>query len=119
MNGFDERQRRKHDRLPLVAAVECKIGDEIRVLMVRNASLAGLFLEGSPREHPDLVVGSVVDIALSAEDDPEGEPIQLQARIVRVEKRGPPFVPGFGLAIVSVSAKHHLRFRDLLSRQKL
>ena len=109
---------RKHERVTLIAEIECKVGDEIAMLVVQNASLGGLFLEGAPDEHPPLKVGVTVDISVAVQDEPESEAIALQAKIVRVERRGAPFVAGFGVAITAIDEQNRRRLKELLERRK-
>jgi hypothetical protein len=112
------RQKRSAERVELIVAVECSSGGDVYLLRARNASVNGLFLEGSPSDYPSLQVGLQVELAVFEGSDLEGEPIQLKARIVRLERRAEPFRPGFGLQVTVLEGDHRARFQALLDRQR-
>ena len=87
-------ERRHHPRIPLIAEVQCRAGDEIYVLPVRDASRGGLFLEGNPAECPALKQGTEAILDIVPENDLEVRPIRAYGRVVRVESGG------FALALV-------------------
>src|SRR5438067_11413617 len=111
-------ERRTHERSALVATVECRSSDEVAVLLVRNASLNGLFLEARPEQHACLQIGVTVELALSLADASDPEPIRMHGRIVRIEERAAPFLPGFGIAITSADPEAQRRLKDPLVRRR-
>lgn len=105
--------RRQHPRVDLIAQVQAKRAAEILILQARNVSLGGVFLEGDPKAHPQLGIGIEVDLSLVPEDDPEGQPILMRAKIARIERTG---TPGFGLSIVRIDSNSQGRLSALIKR---
>jgi len=58
-------------------------------------------------------VGMEVDCSLAPEDDPEGQTIEMRARIARIE-RGAQL--GFGLSIIRIDANSQGRLTALIRR---
>ena len=108
-----DHERREHPRFHLLAQVQVKRSSEILILQARNVSFGGLFLEGNPKDYPQLGVGMEVDISLAPEDDPEGQTIQMRARIARIERTGQ---LGFGLSIIRIDANSQGRLNALIRR---
>src|SRR5579884_3558243 len=97
-------ERRQHKRVDIIAQVQLKTGGDVLLLQAKNISVGGMFLEGEPKEHPQLAPPVAVDVALSPEDDLEGEPILMKARIVRISRGDGDQPPGFGLAIMNIDS---------------
>ena len=76
-------------------------------------SVGGVFLEGDPKQYPQLGVGMEIDCSLVPEDDPEGQPIEMRARIARIERSG---TAGFGLSIIRIDANSQGRLAALIRR---
>jgi hypothetical protein len=117
-NATDE--RRRNPRIEILAQAEV-IGQEIRIMEVRDISLGGIFLVGTPDEYPDLTPGVDLDLAISASEadaaeDPDAN-VACHARIIRVDKgdagNRP---PGFGATIAPVDDENRERLTKLLSR---
>jgi PilZ domain-containing protein len=107
------KERREHPRVDLIAQVQVKRTSEILILQARNVSFGGVFLEGNPKEYPQLGVGMEVDISLAPEDDPESQTIEMRARIARIERSGQ---LGFGLSIIRIDANSQGRLNALIRR---
>jgi PilZ domain len=108
-------ERREHPRVELIAQVQVKRSTEILILQARNVSFGGVFLEGNPKDYPQLGVGMEVECSLSPEDDPEGKTIEMRARIARIERSGQ---IGFGLSIVRIDANSQGRLAALIRRAR-
>jgi hypothetical protein len=86
-NGYPAQdERRAHPRFDLLAQVQVTRESECYIMATRNVSKGGLFLQGDPVQHRDLMVGTEVELLISDADDPEGEVVELDALIVRIEK---------------------------------
>ena len=106
-------ERRKHPRVGLIAQVQVKRGGEVEILQARNVSIGGVFLEGEPRNHPQLALGVELDLALVPEDDAEGHPIIMRAKVARVERGAQ---PGFGVSIIRIDTYSQGRLSALVRR---
>jgi hypothetical protein len=106
--------RRKHPRVELLAQVQCKVGDEVHILEVHNASLGGIFLAGKPSDYPTLVPGARVMLALMPSVDPSGDPILMQCEILRSQAASGTHPPGFGCRILTIDPRCRERFEDLI-----
>src|SRR5262245_374000 len=109
-------ERRQHPRVDLIAQVQVKRGGDVEILQARNVSLGGVFLEGEAKNHPHLAIGVELDLALQPEDDPEGQPILMRAKVARVERGGA--MPGFGLSIIRIDANSQSRLAALVRRAR-
>ena len=107
--------RREHPRVNLLAQVQVKRSSEILLLQARNVSFGGVFLEGNPKEYPQLGVGMEVDLSLTPEDDPEGQTIEMRARVARIDRTKP---TGFGLSIIRIDANSQGRLVALIRRAR-
>lgn len=105
--------RRQHPRVDLLAQVQAKQAEEILILQARNVSIGGVFLEGDPKAHPQLAIGIEVDLSLVPEDDPEGQPILMRAKVARIERNA---TPGFGLSIIRIDSNSQGRLAALIKR---
>ena len=89
----DASERRAAQRFELFAQANVAAGGDVYVMSVRNISAAGAFLEGRPREHPDLAPGVEIEVSLSATtpgmDDDEMINVDCRGRVARVEMRTP------------------------------
>jgi hypothetical protein len=111
-------ERRQHQRIDLIAQVQCKAGGEIYVLEARNASIGGLFLAGHAKDHPQLGPGIEFDLALLPAERPDSDPIVMRARVVRVVRAEKGVPAGFGVSITKIDATHSNRLRALLGGKR-
>ncbi len=112
--------RRSSPRIEILAQAEI-MGTDIRIMEVRNISLGGIFLVGTPDQYPDLVPGVDIDLAISATDEDMGdEPddnIACHARIVRIDAGDPGNrPPGFGATLEPIDEENRERLTLLLLR---
>src|SRR3954463_10894241 len=112
--------RRAVPRFEILAQASVVSGGEVYLLTVRNISGAGAFLEGRPKEHPDLVPGVEVEVAISATapgmGDDEVINIDCRGRVARVALRTPARPGGFGISLEPNTAADQDRLEDLLGR---
>jgi c-di-GMP-binding flagellar brake protein YcgR len=71
-------------------------------MATRNISRGGLFVMCDPAEHPNLRVGTVVELMISDLECPDTTPLSIDAVIVRVECGNR---KGFGLKFINVDAR--------------
>jgi hypothetical protein len=111
-------QRRRHPRIEIYAQAQVKAEGEVYVLPALNASSGGLFLEGSPTDHPDLTIGSTVEIELFVAGEEEAEPVRIKARVARVQAAvgDGARAAGFGLAIEDIGGADRGRYEKMLAR---
>jgi hypothetical protein len=93
-------ERRHAPRYELIAQANVASGDEAYLLPVRNISMTGAFLEGSPAEHPDLTPGVELEVAGGG-----GR-----------ESGKAPRAGGFGIVIEPLSKEDGARLQILLGR---
>jgi hypothetical protein len=104
-------ERRAHRRYELLAQVQVSRQSVCHVMATVNVSRGGLFLDGDPRDYPDLMVGTDVELLIFDADAPEEEAVTLAAVVVRVETDGQ---LGFGLQFTNVDAGSLVRFHRFL-----
>lgn len=96
-------------RYDLIAQANVVSGDEAFLMPVRNISMRGAFLEGSPAEHPALKVGVELEVVLSASapgmGDDEVLNIKCRGRIERIEPPKPSRAGGFGITLRLATAE--------------
>ena len=111
-------ERRAAQRFEVFAQANVMSGGDTYLLKVRNISSSGAFLEGSPKEHPDLVPGVQIDVTLSATapgiSDEDVLNIQCRGRIERVSPAVPGRTGGFGVALEPATAFERKRLEGLL-----
>jgi hypothetical protein len=116
----DTSERRVSPRFELLAQANVISGGEVYLLSVRNISAAGVFLEGRPKEHADLVPGVEVEVSLTATapgmGDDEVINIDCRGRVARVELRTASSAGGFGISMEPKTAADQERLEDLLAR---
>jgi hypothetical protein len=116
----DTSERRASPRFELLAQANVISGGEVYLLSIRNISAAGVFLEGRPKEHADLVPGVEVEISLTATapgmGDDEVINIDCRGRVARVELRTASSPGGFGISMEAKTAADQERLEDLLAR---
>ena len=112
--------RRAAPRLELVAQASVVSGDDTYLLTVRNISASGAFLEGRPRDNPELVPGAEIEVAISAAGPGMGDDevinIECRGKIARVELRTAAGPGGFGITIEPKSARDQEMLEDLLAQ---
>ena len=112
--------RRATPRFEILAQASVVSGGDVYLLTVRNISGAGAFLEGRPKEHPDLTPGVEVEVAISATapgmGDEEVINIDCRGRVARIELRTAASPGGFGITLEPKTAEDRERLEDLLGR---
>jgi hypothetical protein len=112
--------RRAAPRFEIFAQANVVSGGDVHVMSVRNISATGVFLEGRPREHADLVPGVEIEVSLTATtpgmDDDEVTNIDCVGRVARIELRTATSPGGFGITLEPKTAEDRERLEDLLSR---
>jgi hypothetical protein len=112
--------RRHAARYELIAQANVVSGDEAYLLPVRNLSMTGAFLEGSPAEHPDLKPGVELEVTVSASDAAMGDEdvinVRCKGRVARVEPARLPSVGGFGITMEPATKEDAERLHALLGR---
>src|SRR5687767_8515598 len=111
------RERRKHDRIELVAEVEIPHDDELEILFAHDLSEGGVFLAARPDESPWLLPGVPVDvaIALPGSEDP-GLVIRTRGRVVWRQDASSGNPPGIGVAFDVLDAETLSVIRRVLGR---
>lgn len=116
----DPGERRGAPRFEIIAQANVVSGGETYLLSVRNISGAGVFLEGRPRDHADLVPGVEIEVAISAAGPGMGDDevinIECRGKIARIELRTAAGPGGFGVSIEPKTAEDRERLEDLLGR---
>ena len=113
-------ERRAAPRFEIFAQASVASGGDIYLMAVRNISASGVFLDGKPKEHPDLQPGVAVEVTLSAAtpgmSDDEVINIVCQGKVARVEIGTPARPGGFGITLDPATDAERERLEDLLSR---
>lgn len=116
----DPADRRAAPRFEIFAQANVVSGGEVYLLTVRNISGAGAFLEGRPKEHPDLTPGVEVEVSISATAPGMGDDdvinIDCRGRVARIELRTPASPGGFGITLEPKTTEDQERLEDLLGR---
>jgi hypothetical protein len=116
----DMPERRATPRFEIFAQASVVSGGEMYLLSVLNISAAGAFLEGRPKEYPDLRVGVEIDLALSATaadmSDDEVTNIQCRGRVARTVLGTAATPGGFGITIEPLSDADRNELEALLGR---
>jgi hypothetical protein len=120
MSQGGEPASRRSPRIEVYAQAQVR-GSEVYIMAVRNVSAGGVYLEGTPRQYPELRPG--VDVALvifGSEDGMGDDPdfnIQCRAKVIRVDEgfagKRP---PGFGCTIDPIDQDSRDRLTNLLLR---
>jgi hypothetical protein len=112
--------RRATPRFEIIAQASVVSGGDVYLLTVRNISGAGAFLEGRPKDHPDLVPDAEVEVAISATGagmgDDEVINIDCRGRVARIELRTAASPGGFGITLEPKTAEDQERLENLLGR---
>jgi hypothetical protein len=116
----NEPERRAAPRFEIFAQASVAAGGDIYLMAVRNISASGAFLEGKPKEHPDLQPGVEVEVTLSGATpgmrDDEVINIVCRGNVARIEIGTPARPGGFGVTLAPASDAERERLEDLLSR---
>jgi len=122
-NNFSE--RRVAQRFDIVAQAKVVSGGDMHMMVVRNISASGAFLEARPREHADLVPGAWIEVSLAATvpgaaDDviaiDEVINIDCVGQVARIQFRTPSSPAGFGITLEPKTDADQERLEDLLGR---
>lgn len=112
--------RRAAPRFEIFAQASVVSGDDVYLMSVRNVSLSGAFLEGRPKEHPDMKPGVEVEVTLSASSPGMGDEdvvnVRCRGKIARIELGTPSRSGGFGVTLEPASAEEREHLEDLLSK---
>ena len=109
---------RKHQRVELYAQVLCKVGDEVRILHVYNASQGGLLVEAVAQDAAAFSIGGEVEFDIFTEEDSTDEPIRIHARVVRTDPDKENKMVRIGAEITSFAPNCKDRFIELLRRSR-
>ena len=116
----DPADRRATPRFEIFAQANVVSGGEVYLLTVCNISGAGAFLEGRPKEHPDLIPGVEVEVAISATAPGMGDDdvinIECRGRVARIELRTAAGPGGFGITLEPKTTEDQERLEDLIGR---
>jgi hypothetical protein len=114
----DHAERRLAPRYEVIAQANVGAGDEATLMSVRNISTTGVFLEGNPAEHPELKLGALIELTLSASDPSQANDevieVRCKGRIARIEPARPPHAGGFGLTLTPANREDDDRLRALV-----
>jgi hypothetical protein len=113
-------ERRAAPRFEILAQASIVSGEDVYLMSVRNISTSGAFLEGRPKEHPDLKPGVDVEITLSASGPGVGEEevvnVRCRGKVARVEIGTPARPGGFGVTLEPLSEEEREHLEDVLSK---
>ncbi|HMF39096.1 MAG TPA: PilZ domain-containing protein [Polyangia bacterium] len=116
----DPAERRAAPRFQVAAQAKLVSGGEAHLLAVRNISATGVFLDGRPRDHGDLVPGAEIEIVIAAagpgKAGDELVHIACRGRVARIEFRTAFSPGGFGIVIDPKTDQDQERLEDLLGR---
>jgi hypothetical protein len=116
----DTPERRAAPRFEIFAQASVVSGDDVYLMSVRNISTSGVFLEGKPKEHPDMSPGVEIEVTLSATSAAMGDEelvnVRCRGKIARVEIGTPARPGGFGVTLEPMSNEEQEHLEDLLSR---
>jgi hypothetical protein len=82
------KERRRHPRLELFAAVRVAVDDETLVLYARNVSLGGIALDATAEELEHFPPGSEHEVMLFDAADEKRPPVNLRGHVVRHDADG-------------------------------
>ena len=108
--------RRQHDRVNLFAQVQITRDRDVHIMSTRDISLGGLFLVAAPEDYPEMRIGVNVELSIFDADAPGPGDVLLNGRIVRLERGGKGYQPGFGLMFTSLSPDHRSGLQRLIGR---
>jgi hypothetical protein len=99
-------ERRKHERVDVLAQIDIKRGADVWVVKVTNISIGGLFIELDTRQMIGVRPGDEVGVYLDLGADAAGQPLRLetQAEVVRVDYGGPGRPAGVGMMFTASDA---------------
>ena len=113
-------ERRASPRFEIFAQASVVSGADVYLMSVRNISASGVFLEGRPKEHPDMKPGVEVEVTLSAAapgmGDDEVVNVVCRGKVARIEIGTPNRAGGFGITLEPVSAQEQEHLEALLSK---
>ena len=115
----DPAERRAAPHFQVAAQARVVSGGEAHLLPVRNISAAGVFLDGRPREHADLVPGVEIEIVIAAATPGKADDlihIACRGTVARIEFRTASSPGGFGVVIDPKTDQDQERLEDLLGR---
>jgi hypothetical protein len=113
-------ERRAAPRFEILAQASVVSGADVYLMPVRNISASGVFLEGKPKEHPDMSPGVEIEVTLSAASPDMGDDevvnVRCRGKIARVEIGTPARPGGFGVTLAAMSPEEQEHLEDLISR---
>lgn len=115
----DSKERRAAPRFDIYAQASVVTSDETYVMVVRNVSAGGAFLEGTADEYPELKPGAKVDIVLSGSapemTDEDVANIRCTGQVARFDAGGGGRPAGFGIVLKPVEQGDRDRLNQLLA----
>ena len=120
MSPGGESASRRSPRIEVYAQAQVR-GSEVYIMAVRNVSAGGVYLEGTPRQYPELRPGADVALVIFGSEDGMGDDpdfnIKCRAKVIRVDEGFPgKRPPGFGCTIDPVDQDSRDRLTNLLLR---
>ncbi|MFH0901350.1 MAG: PilZ domain-containing protein [Pseudomonadota bacterium] len=115
------RDRRQHERVTVVAAVELCLEGEVEILPVRNLSVGGLLLEARPEHYHVLTPGTRFELTLTLSeevggDSDQGPILRTVGRVVhRSRGTGPGATPGVGVIFENLTPDEEERIHVLIA----
>ena len=115
-----ESASRRSPRIEVFAQAQVR-GSDVHIIAVRNVSAGGAYLEGTPREYPELRPGVDFNLVIFGSEDGMGDDpdfnIFCRAKVIRVDEGFPGRrPPGFGCTIDPIDQDHRDRLNNLLLR---
>ena len=92
------KDRRKHERVEMVAEVQIPHDEVIEILFARDLSEGGVFLAAAPDDSPWLLPGVPVDLALSVAVEDAHLIVRARGRVVWRQDASSGRTPGIGVA---------------------
>lgn len=114
---MSRRERRRHERVELLAEVEIPHDEQIEILLARDLSPGGVFLAAQPDESPWLLPGVPVDLAIAPSAEEEGGLlIRARGRVVWRQDASSGRQPGIGVAFETLDEDSRTALHQLLAR---
>ncbi|MFH1132267.1 MAG: PilZ domain-containing protein [Pseudomonadota bacterium] len=78
-------ESRKHIRLDLFVQVQVSVDSEVHIMATSNMSRGGAFILANPADHPDIKVGTELDMVIFTADDLRE--MNCKARVVHIRDK--------------------------------
>ena len=112
------KDRRKHERVNLLAEVQIPHDQEIEFLFARDLSEGGVFLSARPDESPWLLPGVPVELTIALANEPGGAAglaIHALGRVVWRQDRSTGNQPGIGVAFEQLDEQNRAKLLHVLA----